>query len=331
MLRWLVLAGLLATGAATPLAAQQWARTLFETTSHNFGSVARGAKAEFSFVLTNKLAGDLHVAAVRSSCGCTTPRIEKPWLKSYEQGAIVAHLNSSTHVGQRAATVTVTIDQPAYAEVQLHIAAYVHDDVLVWPPSVELGSVDRGTVVENKVMVYRGNLSGWKITAARCDNPLLSAKVSEIARQGSQTWYELRVRLAGTALPGYVSERVMLSTNDPRGPQLPVMVEGQVLPVVAASPASLFLGVLRSGEKVTKPVVVRSKKLCCITGIAGDPASFEFPPLGKEPKTLHGVPVTFVSGAEWGKVVRKIRIQTDLPGGTADIVTYAVVEGTPQQ
>ena len=55
------------------LPAQDWARKLFVTTEHDFGSVARGAKAEYRFIVTNNLQGDVHIASVRSSCGCTSP------------------------------------------------------------------------------------------------------------------------------------------------------------------------------------------------------------------------------------------------------------------
>ena len=95
--------------------AQDWARKMFETTNHDFGSVARGAKAEHEFVLKNIYLEDVHIVAVRSSCGCTTPRIAKEWLKTYEQGAIIAHYNTGSFLGRKGATLSVTIDKPFYA------------------------------------------------------------------------------------------------------------------------------------------------------------------------------------------------------------------------
>src|SRR5271157_4853266 len=117
------------------LPAQDWARGLLAATEHNFGSVARGAKAEYAFTVTNNLQSDVHIASVRTSCGCTTPYIlgDKRTLKTYEKGAIMAHLNSDTHIGQRAATLTVTFDQPQWAEVQLQIRALVHTNILMEP------------------------------------------------------------------------------------------------------------------------------------------------------------------------------------------------------
>ena len=311
--------------AASGVQAQDWPGGMFDTASHDFGSIPRGAKAEYSFVITNRWSADLHIASVRASCGCTTPRIEKPLLKTYEQGAIIAHLNSDAYLGHRSATLTVTIDQPAYAEVQLQVKAFVHEDVLMEPSSVEFGAVDQGSGGEARVKLYRANMPDWQITEVRSINPLLSGQIVQLARQGSQVWYELRVRLAPTAPTGYLRDHVVLMTNDSFSPQIPVLVEGQVQSEIAVSPASLFLGVLRPGDKVTKPVVVRAKKPFRIKSVTGDKASFTFAAADDEAKTLHLVPVTFMAGADFGKVVKTIQIRTDLSDTPAEVSTYAVV------
>ena len=87
--------------AASAASAQQWATSMFETTRHDFGTVAAGAKTEFEFPLKNTYIEDVHVASVHASCSCTTPSIKKEWLKTYEKGAIVAVFNTRTFSGSR--------------------------------------------------------------------------------------------------------------------------------------------------------------------------------------------------------------------------------------
>lgn len=77
-----------------PCSAAKWAREMFETTSHNFGTVAAGSKAEFAFELRNSYLWDVRVASVRSSCGCSDVRVTKKTLKTYETGAVVASRGS---------------------------------------------------------------------------------------------------------------------------------------------------------------------------------------------------------------------------------------------
>ena len=310
---------------ASTLPAQDWARKLLTTTEHDFGSVARGAKAEYAFTVTNNLQGDVHIASVRSSCGCTTPYIEndKRTLKTYETGAIVAHLNSDTHVGQRAATLTVTFDQPQYAEVQLQIRALVHTDILMEPASLQFGAVEQGKAGEARVRLYRADLPNWQIQGVRLSDPNLQGEVILLGRQGSQVWYDLKVHLSPAASPGYISDHAILTTNDPNMGQVIVQVEGQVRPSVVISPADLFLGVMRAGQKVTKPLVVRADKPFRIKSITSDKASFEIPEPPGDSSSMHVVPVTFVAGAEIGKVVKTIHIETDIGGAQA--TSYAVV------
>src|SRR5438067_3402079 len=137
--------------------AKEWAQKMFQATSHDFGHVARGAKAEFSFELQNVYEEDIHIADVRTSCGCTVPTITKPTLKTWEKGSIVATLNTRSFVGQRNSTLTVVIDKPFYAEVQLTIAGYIHSDVDFQPGVAALGDIEQGRGGEQTVTVtYRG-------------------------------------------------------------------------------------------------------------------------------------------------------------------------------
>ena len=72
MSRSILLALSLATLTAFPASAQKWAKEMFETTSHDFGKIAKGAKAEYEFVVTNIYMGNVHIASARPSCGCTS-------------------------------------------------------------------------------------------------------------------------------------------------------------------------------------------------------------------------------------------------------------------
>ena len=148
---FVLLLGLL---VCTPCFGQEWARNMFKVTEHDFGSVARGAKAEYRFVFENLYLEDVHVAGVRTSCGCTTPSVETPLLKTYEAGAILAHFNTDSFLGQRAATLTVTIDKPFYAEMQLQIRGYIRSDVVVEPGSVQFGPIDQGTGYSQTAAVW---------------------------------------------------------------------------------------------------------------------------------------------------------------------------------
>ncbi len=284
-----------------------------------------GAKAEFRFVFENIYLEDIHVADVRTSCGCTTPSVETPLLKTYQQGTILAHFNTDKFLGQHAATLTVTIDQPFYAEVQLQIRGYIRGDVVVEPGSVQVGSLDEGTGADRIVAVSYAGRSDWQITGVNSSNPHISAKAVETARDNGQVAYALQVHVNKTSPAGYLNDHLMLVTNDGNA-QIPVLVEGRVLAGITVSPTQLFMGVVQPGQKVTKQLVVKGKKPFRILSIACDDKSFKFNTSKEDAaKAMHMVPVTFLAGADAGKIVKTIRIKTDQGEMMPELAAYAVV------
>jgi len=328
MLRRIGLALLLGVVFASPASGREWARKMFNTFDHDFGSVARGAKAEFAFPIRNIYIEDVHIASVRASCSCTNVRIQKPDLKTYETGAIVATINTQAFQGRKGATITVTIDKPFYAEVQLHSKVYIRSDVVLNPGSVKFDSVDQGKAAEKEVTINYVGRSDWKILGVKSANPHLTAEAVEKSRGAGRVVYQLKTHLDEEMPAGYLHDHLVLETNDYNRRQVPVLVEGRVLAGVTVSPSVLFMGVVEPGKTVTKQLVVRSKRPFRILGIECDDESFEFDTEGAdEPKALHLIPVTFLAGEDLGKVTKKIRIETDLKDMTPELAAYAMVNG----
>ncbi len=317
---------LVVMGVCSTAYGQQWARAMFQETEHDFGTVARGAKAEYRFVLKNIYMEDVHIASVRSSCGCTKVSIEKPLLKTYEEGAIVARFNTAAFLGRKGATVTVTFDKPYYAEVQLHTRGYIRSDVVFEPGSVDLGTVEPGVAVEKAVRVNYSGRSDWKVVDVRSNNPHISARIEELQRTGGRVQYQLTVHFDGKLQPGYLREHLLLITNDARGNEVPLLVEGMVRPSLVVSPGTLFMGVMQPGARATKTLVIRGTRPFRVTSIRCEGGHIEYDAeKAKEPKLLHVIPLTFVAGNEPGKVVETIRIETDLDGASPELSAYAVV------
>ena len=125
MLRAALFAPILVLCCTGIVPAKEWAQKMFKIVDYDFGTVARGAKAEFDFELENIYKEDVHVASVRTSCNCTTPKIINPELKTWEKGKVRAIFNTRSFLGARSATVTVVIDKPYPAEVQLSVKGFL--------------------------------------------------------------------------------------------------------------------------------------------------------------------------------------------------------------
>lgn len=306
---------------------QEWAKKMFAVDTHDFGTVARNSDQVFRFELQNIYKEDIHLSGVRASCGCTTPSITKNTLKTWEKGAVVARFNTDSFLGRKSATLTVTIDKPYYAEVQLNVHGYIRSDVVFNPGAVHFGEVEPGAAVEQKVnLAYAGN-NNWQVTDVRSDNDHLEVALDQTGRANGRVNYQLTVRLKDDAPAGYINDYLYLITNE-GAKGIPLAVDGRVKPAVTISPASLFMGALDPGSSTTKQLIVRAKQPFHIVNIRCDDKRFQFAP-GGEAKALQIVPVTFTADKA-GKVACRIEIETDLPGGTAEFVASATInEGQP--
>ncbi len=325
MLRNLLAACVLTVATVSTAAAQEWATKMFTTTSHDFHSVAAGAKAEFRFQFKNLYEEEVHIKSVRSSCGCTHPTITKYDLKTFEVGEIVAEFNTRMDSGgQKSATITVTFDKPFYAEVQLQVAGFIRSDVVLQPGLVDFGTVDVGTSAEKRIAVNYAGRNTWSVVKAKVPAGL-DAEIFEMSRGQGQVSYELVVRLKQTTTPGYVQDQILLVTNDKGNREIPVDVEANVVAEISVNPSTLFMGVVQPGQQLTKQLIVRGKRPFKIVGVKCDDASFEIVSDGQS-RSLHRLPVVFTAGEKQGKITQQIAIETD-QGATPTLTAYAQVVG----
>lgn len=296
------------------LRAQDWARKMFNETSHNFGSVARGSKQEYAFEFTNIYQEEVRIASVRSTCGCATVRVTKNVLKTFEKGEVLVVYNTRSFLGAKGSTITVVIDRPYYAEVQLTVSGFVRSDVVFDPGSVDFGAVELGRGAERQIdLVYAGR-NDWEIVDIRSANQYFEVELDETARHSGRVHYAMLVRLKPGAPVGYINDQLTIVTNDGGTRTMTLSVEGQVESPLSINPASLFLGVLQPGQTVRRTVVVRGNQPFRIVDIRCDDEHFSFSDLPDDSKAMHFVPVEFTAANGNANVAQRITIETDLGG-----------------
>jgi hypothetical protein len=324
----------LALVCVCPLAVgQEWARKMFDTLDHDFGSVARGSDTVFKFKIKNIYKEDIHIESVRSSCGCTSASIENDTLKTYDEGYVVAKYNTRTFTGIHSATLTVTIDKPYRAQVQLRVHGNIRGDVVFEPGSVVFDQVDQGSIAERKVRVRYTGRSGWAIkdvVVASDASDNFAVSLDEVERVGGRVAYDLTVRLTESATAGFLKDQLVLVTNDERNPRIPLDVEGRIVPKISVAPDNLVFGEIGQGASQTKKIVVRGKEPFSITSITGGSGHLTFDYNSTEAKTTHVVGVTLIAPSEAGRFKQEIVVETSLgPNFVARCVAYATVESSP--
>jgi hypothetical protein len=321
-----ILAMILCLTVAPGLRAAEWAERMFETKTYDFGRVPFGAKAEYEFVLNNVNTFDVEIARTRVSCECTEPKVEKPLLKPGERGTITVSLATTKYNGRKGATITVAFNKPAYAEVQLHVTSFIDRAVEITPPSIELGSVERGTAVEKEITVSNTGNPNWRVVEVRSANPHLAGRATETARSSTGVTYRLHARLDASAPGGYFKDLLVLATNDTEAAEVPVLVQGQILADLSVSPTLLSMGTTAPGKPLSKVFVLRAKKPFRIVAVSCDAPGFAFFGSGaQQSRTVQTITATFTPGNRPGKVAGTIHVQTDLAGADCSLPVQAVV------
>ncbi|MCA9257858.1 MAG: DUF1573 domain-containing protein [Planctomycetales bacterium] len=293
--------------------AQEWAEKMFNTLEHDFGTVARGADTVFRFEITNLYKEDMQILGVRSSCGCTSPSVENPIIKTHEKAYIVAKFNTRTHVGRKGATLTVTFGAPFAAEVQLRVHGNIRSDVVFSPGAIDFGEVEEGKPHEQRVSVAYAGRSNWEIVDITNDNDAFEVEMQEVQRQAGRVDYQLLVRLRDSVPSGYIKDQLTVVTNDTRAEtqRIPLYVTASVRPELSVTPSTLVLNRVAPGDIVTKRILVRGREPFRVVSVDCPDNCLQFQADNEDAKSLHWVEVTFTAGDNPGDLNIPIQIVTD--------------------
>ena len=279
--------------------AQDWAKKMFATLEHDFGTVAKDSKQEFRFEFTNLYKEDLHISGVRASCECTIPT--------------AATYNTKAFAGARGATVTVTFDKPYFAEVQLQVNGYIRTDLAFSPSSLDFGEFSISDQPKLQFDVTHAGASDWQITDVRSKNAYYEVEILERTQLANQVGYKLAVQLKDNLPVGYLQDNLIIVTNDIQNQEVKLPVTGKVSAPVTLSPSSLLLGIMSPDAEITKRLILRADEPFTIESLTCDHPGVSFKP-SAEAKKIHIVPVTFHSGLSPQKVQATITAKVNLNG-----------------
>lgn len=264
--------------ASTTVVAATWADSAFPIKTHDFGTVAVAAETEFLFPVVNNSQSPMHLSSVRASCGCTTPTIQTHYLQPGQTGYIKTQFNTNTFRGKKGATVTVVIDQPSYAEVQLKVDGYIRSDMVFHPGALDFNKITQGEARSKSTKVMYAGRSDWQIVDVKTNKPWLLPQVKETVRNGGTINYEISIQVLENAPEGYFQDEVVVVTNDRNKPNVPLRISGQVESALTLSPQSIALGSLKPGETVKSKLVLIGKQPFQVESMTAEGWEINFDP-----------------------------------------------------
>jgi hypothetical protein len=321
---------LVASFTAAPSCAEAWVAKMFEKQEHNFGTVARGSDTVYRFAVKNIYKQDIELLSVRSSCGCTSPSIEKKVLKTGDVGYVTAAFNTRTFTGVHGATLTVEVrwndgGNWRRGETQLRVNGNIRGDVVFTPGAVRFDSVDQGKISEQNVVVAYAGRSDWKIVDVRGASDDLEVEMTRKQQSSQRATYELLVRLKDSAPAGYFNDQLVIVTNDEQNPRIPMYISGRVVSAISA-PDSVLLGEVARGGQVSKKIIIRGRAPFRILSVqCEDEECFQFN-TDDQARERHIVEIVFNANRDPGTVRQTIHLATDLGEGyNATLTAYAKV------
>jgi hypothetical protein len=300
-------------GVAGTASAQQWAKDMFKKkTSHDFGTLARGAKAQFGFKFENLYLEDVRVQNVHTSCGCAGIKYPTKDIKTYGTGEIIVTVDTRSFLGRKDATLTVVFDKPFHAEVPLQIHSYIRSDIVFQPGEVQFGAIEQGKPTKRKVTINYAGRDDWRIKSIRSPQPYIETELKETRRGFGRVAYELWVSLKAETPVGYLSDQLVLETNDtnPQKAKVPLAIAGVVKSDLTVRPATLTFLATASGKEMKRNVVVQGMRPFHVTEVTCDDPRIRC----RAPETagkVQLIPIVFSPGDKQGKSDTEIRITTD--------------------
>ena len=93
----------------------------FLNTTYDFGTVAPGTVITYDFNFTNEGKKVLNILKVKTSCGCTTTKLDTKSYKKKKGGSITAVFNTRGRKGRQHKTITVITNDPRNPQITLTI------------------------------------------------------------------------------------------------------------------------------------------------------------------------------------------------------------------
>lgn len=299
-----------------------WAAKMFEKTSHDFGVVARGADTTYRLKLKNLYKEEVHIAEVRTTCGCSAGKPSVETLASLEEAWVEIKMDTVKFMRRKDSNVIVVFDRPTRAEVTIPITAYIRTDVVVEPGSAQFGPVQRDEKAEKVLKIAYAGREDWKIKEVQSGLEHVTARAVETSRSGGNVNYDLIVTLSDKAPVGAVRHFLTLMTDDPSNPNVPVLVEGEVKPDIEVSPAIVSLGTMAPGSTKTVNVVLKSRKPFEVSAVTCDRAQDVFQVrLPKTAAPVHVIPLTVTAPTTAGTLDEQLSIT--IPGRAEPVTVRA--------
>ncbi len=290
----------------------------------DYGTIPKGEKLDWAFVVKNTGNADLQIIAAKPGCGCTVADFDKV-IKPGESGKVTAHVDTTAFAGPIAKTVTLETNDLTTPTSQLTIHAIVKPYVEAFPAGFVRFNLLQGDADVQTVTIYSDEDDPFQITGVEVPaaepgkDAWIKASYEKITNEADlapnvgkpgQAQYHVKITVGGPdARVGPIAEKVRIVTNSKHQPEYFVSVSGVVRPPFRVEP-----GVLNFGE-VTPADVAATRMVMLHSNNMKTPESFV---VSKAESSNSAVVASVKPGSNKGEYEVTLQIAKDAKPGDLD-------------
>ena len=237
----------------------------------DYGTVPKGDKLDWAFVVKNTGNSDLQIISAKPGCGCTVADWDKV-IKPGQTGKVTAHVDTTNFAGPIAKGVTLETNDPSNPTAQLTIHAIVKPYVEAYPAGFVRYNLLQGDAETQSVTLYSEEDDPFEITKVDVPGEWVKAvprkitdpaqMVPNVGRPG-QNQYRLDITVGGPdAKIGPLADRIHVVTNSKHQPEYFISISGVIRPTFRVEPSGVNFGeVAPTDNAATRSVILRSNNL----------------------------------------------------------------------
>ena len=236
----------------------------------DFGTVPKGEKITYAFVVKNTGTADLEIIAAKPTCGCTVAEFDKI-IKPGQTGKVAAAVETINFAGPISKSITLETNDPNTPTAQLTISAIVKPFVEAYTAGFVRYNLLQGEAETQTVTLYSEETEPFEIVKIESPQPWIkvnqrkadaASALGNLGRPG-QAQYKLDIAVGGgEAKVGALAEKIKITTNSKHQPEYFISVSGVIRPTFRVEPTTVNFGEVSFNDTAaTRTILLRSNNL----------------------------------------------------------------------
>jgi hypothetical protein len=217
-------------------------RITCDSPTYDFGVIhSNTQRLPHVFILKNTGDTPLHIAAIKSSCGCTTAQLERKDIEPGGHIALSTAFDPSGRSGAQHKTITILTNDPAAPELTLELKCDIQLALKVEPPSLFFGQVTRDAIQQRTARIEAA--AGFAFSILGVDTTRLSMASARLDTVETGRVYAIvsTMSLGNIVSNGFIREQLTVTTDMPGFSTIVIPVVALVADDVSVKPSSIVV------------------------------------------------------------------------------------------